>query len=372
MGGMGPCQGWMRGRGVIRRRGRESPRGARRLSRGGVRIRVLSLPGCLRRQSTSMRRSPWGSRSMCPTSGQRGAAPRMERLIKMTRMTPHRPEGTIHRRVPMGLLARSVWTTLRCEDPPTRPVLSASCTPRDVCCNTGFLGCLGSTNPSLGPATDSIIPECAAPQGHRERLLWKGQYPTSWATVRTPPHTTPHHTTPFTLRWTCLRGPCDCCSRAWVRQVMMVRYKKNDKIYALKSIRKAHVVKNKKVRDSLGPFNLCTLPLLVATVAKACLPACQSFRRPKAPSLTIFPRGLQVRHTQTERNIMQRINHPYVMKLHFSFQNSGKLYMVMDYLNGGDIFYHCEMQTQPRCRPVPPRLAAGSRSCHLGQCPLKS
>lgn len=39
---------------------------------------------------------------------------------------------------------------------------------------------------------------------------------------------------------------------------------------------------------------------------------------------------------------MQMINHPYVMKLHFSFQNSGKLYMVMDYLNGGDIFYHCE------------------------------
>ena len=34
---------------------------------------------------------------------------------------------------------------------------------------------------------------------------------------------------------------------------MMVRYKKNDKIYALKSIRKAHVVKNKKVGDSKAP-----------------------------------------------------------------------------------------------------------------------
>lgn len=50
----------------------------------------------------------------------------------------------------------------------------------------------------------------------------------------------------------------------------------------------------------------------------------------------------QVRHTQTERNIMQMINHPYVMKLHYAFQNNGKLYMVMDYLNGGDIFYHRE------------------------------
>lgn len=38
----------------------------------------------------------------------------------------------------------------------------------------------------------------------------------------------------------------------------MVRYKKNGKIYALKSIRKAHVVKNKKVRDSraLPPLTL--------------------------------------------------------------------------------------------------------------------
>jgi serine/threonine protein kinase len=39
---------------------------------------------------------------------------------------------------------------------------------------------------------------------------------------------------------------------------------------------------------------------------------------------------------------MQMLNHPYVMKLHYAFQNNGKLYMVMDYLNGGDIFYHCE------------------------------
>ncbi len=40
---------------------------------------------------------------------------------------------------------------------------------------------------------------------------------------------------------------------------------------------------------------------------------------------------------------MQMLNHPYVMKLHYAFQNNGKLYMVMDYLNGGDIFYHCKV-----------------------------
>lgn len=76
-------------------------------------------------------------------------------------------------------------------------------------------------------------------------------------------------------------------------KVMMVKFRKTDKIYAMKAIRKAHVVKNNKVR-----------------------------------------------HTLAERNIMQKITHPFVMKLHYAFQNNGKLYMIMDYLNGGDIFYH--------------------------------
>ena len=141
---------------------------------------------------------------------------------------------------------------------------------------------------------------------------------------------------------------------------MMVRYKKNDKIYALKSIRKAHVVKNKKVGDSkpLEPPRACSFcnhrgeGMLALPVSH--------FVAQKARALTVFPRGLQVRHTQTERNIMQKINHPYVMKLHFSFQNSGKLYMVMDYLNGGDIFYHCEIRTQTRCRPIPLCVVARS------------
>ena len=34
----------------------------------------------------------------------------------------------------------------------------------------------------------------------------------------------------------------------------------------------------------------------------------------------------KVRHTLAERNIMQKITHPFVMKLHYAFQNDGKLY----------------------------------------------
>ena len=43
-------------------------------------------------------------------------------------------------------------------------------------------------------------------------------------------------------------------------------------------------------------------------------------------------------HTQAERNILQEINHPFIVGLHYAFQNSSKLYLVMDFMQGGFIF----------------------------------
>lgn len=48
----------------------------------------------------------------------------------------------------------------------------------------------------------------------------------------------------------------------------------------------------------------------------------------------------QVQHTKTERNILQIIDHPYIVKLHYAFQNEGKLYLILDYLSGGELFFH--------------------------------
>lgn len=48
----------------------------------------------------------------------------------------------------------------------------------------------------------------------------------------------------------------------------------------------------------------------------------------------------QVQHTKTERNILQVIDHPNIVKLHYAFQSEGKLYLVLDYLNGGELFFH--------------------------------
>lgn len=48
----------------------------------------------------------------------------------------------------------------------------------------------------------------------------------------------------------------------------------------------------------------------------------------------------QVTNTKIERDIMQQITHPFVVKLHFAFQSSDCLYFVTDFLNGGELFFH--------------------------------
>ena len=45
-------------------------------------------------------------------------------------------------------------------------------------------------------------------------------------------------------------------------------------------------------------------------------------------------------HTIAERKILQIISSPFVVKLHYAFQNPDKLYFVMDFLNGGEMFTH--------------------------------
>ena len=42
----------------------------------------------------------------------------------------------------------------------------------------------------------------------------------------------------------------------------------------------------------------------------------------------------------SEKNILSRINHPFIVNMHFSFQDNDNLYLIMDYLSGGDLRYH--------------------------------
>ncbi|UIZ26574.1 hypothetical protein KXD40_002359 [Peronospora effusa] len=75
-------------------------------------------------------------------------------------------------------------------------------------------------------------------------------------------------------------------------KVMMVRKKDTKMIYAMKTLRKAALVKRN-----------------------------------------------QLLHTKTERSILQSIKHPYLTSLTYAFQTPDKLYLVMDYCGGGELFF---------------------------------
>ena len=41
-----------------------------------------------------------------------------------------------------------------------------------------------------------------------------------------------------------------------------------------------------------------------------------------------------------ERNLMSKINHPFIVNMHFSFQDNHYLYMILDLMKGGDLRYY--------------------------------
>jgi len=62
----------------------------------------------------------------------------------------------------------------------------------------------------------------------------------------------------------------------------------------------------------------------------------------------------EVKHIMAERNVLlQNLQHPFLVGLHYSFQTSSKLYFVLDYVNGGELFFHLQRERvfdEPRAR----------------------
>jgi serum/glucocorticoid-regulated kinase 2 len=50
----------------------------------------------------------------------------------------------------------------------------------------------------------------------------------------------------------------------------------------------------------------------------------------------------QVQHTKTERSILELVKHPFIIQLKYAFQNEAKLYFVVDYCPGGELFFHIQ------------------------------
>ena len=41
-----------------------------------------------------------------------------------------------------------------------------------------------------------------------------------------------------------------------------------------------------------------------------------------------------------ERDLLSKLKHPFIVNMHYSFQDYDNLYLVMDMLTGGDLRYH--------------------------------
>ena len=48
----------------------------------------------------------------------------------------------------------------------------------------------------------------------------------------------------------------------------------------------------------------------------------------------------QVSHTQTERALLEKLKHPFIVRLNYAFQDSKKLYFLTEFLQGGELFFH--------------------------------
>jgi len=52
----------------------------------------------------------------------------------------------------------------------------------------------------------------------------------------------------------------------------------------------------------------------------------------------------EIEHTLAEKEVMSKINHPFIVSLKYSFQTEDRLYLVMDYMSGGELFFHLQKE----------------------------
>ncbi|KAJ1916852.1 hypothetical protein H4219_003548 [Mycoemilia scoparia] len=55
---------------------------------------------------------------------------------------------------------------------------------------------------------------------------------------------------------------------------------------------------------------------------------------------SILVHSRSIAFTKTERAILEAIQHPFVVKLYYAFQSDRKLFLVLEYISGGELFTH--------------------------------
>eukprot|EP01060_Flectonema_neradi_P038204 TRINITY_DN7959_c0_g1_i1.p1 TRINITY_DN7959_c0_g1~~TRINITY_DN7959_c0_g1_i1.p1 ORF type:complete len:397 (+),score=71.42 TRINITY_DN7959_c0_g1_i1:115-1191(+) len=75
----------------------------------------------------------------------------------------------------------------------------------------------------------------------------------------------------------------------------------------------------------------------------------------------------EVEHTKTERAVLEKANHPFLVKMRYAFQTAEKLYLVMNFANGGELFSHLKKEkrfTEDRSRFYAAEISLGIQYLH--------
>lgn len=77
----------------------------------------------------------------------------------------------------------------------------------------------------------------------------------------------------------------------------------------------------------------------VLLVKQACTGKLYAQKQFRKASLTVHKQLIE--QTKTERSILESVNrHPFVVKLYYAFQDHEKLYLILEYAQGGELFEH--------------------------------
>mmetsp|Transcript_45399 Transcript_45399/g.52222 ORF Transcript_45399/g.52222 Transcript_45399/m.52222 type:complete len:528 (+) Transcript_45399:136-1719(+) len=75
----------------------------------------------------------------------------------------------------------------------------------------------------------------------------------------------------------------------------------------------------------------------------------------------------QIEHTMTEKQILEHASHPYLVGLEFAFQTPEKLFFVMEYCRGGELFQHLRQSrkfSEDRAKFYAAQIALGLGHLH--------
>eukprot|EP00698_Gefionella_okellyi_P012489 TRINITY_DN3366_c0_g1_i1.p1 TRINITY_DN3366_c0_g1~~TRINITY_DN3366_c0_g1_i1.p1 ORF type:complete len:351 (+),score=24.27 TRINITY_DN3366_c0_g1_i1:46-1098(+) len=75
----------------------------------------------------------------------------------------------------------------------------------------------------------------------------------------------------------------------------------------------------------------------------------------------------QMHHAKRERQLLELTNHPFIVKLHYAFQTRDKLYLILDWVNGGELYFHLKrekMFPEDRVRLYVAQLALALQHLH--------